>query len=93
MRGDSLPFAHASPKRDSTPGNAADQHANAQTTKHATRPWVSLLRAAEYLSEPAESLRKKIERAARGRSEAHFDGVYARKFGRLWKLHLGDWHR
>ncbi len=54
--------------------------------------WVSLLRAAEHLDEPPESLRKKIERAARGATSTAIDGVDFRRFGRLWKARLSaEW--
>ena len=85
--------------RELDSNDASAERPTARRVKTITRrqptggPWVSLLRAAEYLSEPAESLRKKIERAARGSSEANMNGLQAKKFGRLWKVHLGDWQR
>lgn len=60
--------------------------------------WISLVRAAQFLGESPESLRKKLTRAARkgddGVVEAEFDGIRARKLGRNWKVRLsGGWLR
>lgn len=54
--------------------------------------WLGIQRAAELLDEDPESLRKKLERAAKptreGHIEAVIDGVRGRKFARLWKVQL-----
>jgi hypothetical protein len=54
--------------------------------------WLGIQRAAELLDEDPESLRKKLERAARRTSDGHveseIDGVRGRKFARLWKVQL-----
>lgn len=52
--------------------------------------WVSLVRAAEHLDEPHESLRKKIKRSARGASATTIDGIEFRRLGRLWKCRLPE---
>jgi hypothetical protein len=56
--------------------------------------WLPLLAAAQHLGESADSLRKKLERAAvksaDGGVEAELDGLRARKLGRLWKVRLSD---
>jgi len=56
------------------------------------QPWISLLSAAQHLGEPADSLRKKLDRASRqavdGVTEAKLDGLTARKLGRRWKVRL-----
>lgn len=54
--------------------------------------WLGIQRAAELLDEDPESLRKKLERAAKrtpeGHIESEIDGVRGRKFARLWKVQL-----
>ncbi len=54
--------------------------------------WLGIQRAAELLDEDPESLRKKLERAAKrtpeGHVESEIDGVRGRKFARLWKVQL-----
>lgn len=56
--------------------------------------WVSLARAAQFLGESPESLRKKLVRASRktadGVVEAEFDGIKARKLGRNWKVRFSS---
>jgi len=56
--------------------------------------WSSIKVAADALGVPSVRLRRIIERhavrAADGSVEAYFDGIYARKLGRLWRVHLGE---
>lgn len=56
--------------------------------------WLAVGEAAEVLSVTPAALRRRIERNAKrsrgGQIEANIDGVRARKFGRLWRVRLGD---
>ncbi|HWZ89840.1 MAG TPA: hypothetical protein VNW92_13350 [Polyangiaceae bacterium] len=56
--------------------------------------WFTVRAAAEILGLTCEALRKQLERnvqrAPDGGTEAHLDGVRARKFGRLWRVSFGD---
>jgi hypothetical protein len=59
--------------------------------------WYALREAAELLSVSPEALRKQFERRARvaadGGTEAHVDGVRARKFANRWRVSFGQaWH-
>ncbi len=55
--------------------------------------WLPLPTAATALGLTAAALRRTLERNAKvgvdGTVEANIDGVRARKFGRLWRVHLG----
>lgn len=61
-----------------------------QTPSAAT--WMSIQRAAAFLGLGAAALRRSLERHATpgrdGVTEAHVDGVHARKLGRLWRVRL-----
>ncbi len=53
--------------------------------------WVSLGAAASHLGMSYEALRKMLERRSRvvaGTVEAAFDGVRARRLGKIWRVHL-----
>ncbi len=54
--------------------------------------WMTVERAAAFLSLPVVTLRRALERNARttpeGATVAHIDGVTARKLGRLWRVWL-----
>ncbi len=56
--------------------------------------WYALRQAAAILSVSPEALRKQFERKARlagdGGTEAHVDGVRARKFANRWRVSFGD---
>lgn len=60
----------------------------------ALRPgsWVGVEEAAAFLSVPAVTLRRSLERNARkgedGAISAQVDGISARKLGRLWRVWL-----
>jgi hypothetical protein len=66
---------------------------SATTTPSPTR-WTSVPTAAGLLGLTAGALRKTIERnavkVADGGTEAHLDGLRARKLGRLWRVTLGS---
>ena len=55
--------------------------------------WISTAEAAGVLGIDEVTLRRKCDRGARktldGAIEASFDGIRARKLGRLWRLLLG----
>jgi len=58
--------------------------------------WVGVEEAAGFLSVPAVTLRRSLERNARrdgdGAVSAQVDGITARKLGRLWRVWLNaDW--
>lgn len=62
-----------------------------ETTRPTGQPiWLGIPRAAELLDEEPESLRKKLERAARRgpdeQIESDINGLRGRKLGRLWKV-------
>lgn len=65
-------------------------------TSHGQGPrgWVCIRTAAEFLGTSPDALRRSIERhVVRGPDgvlEANINGVRARKFGRLWRVKLGD---
>jgi hypothetical protein len=54
--------------------------------------WMTVEQAAAFLSLPAVTLRRSLERHARatpdGGTVAHTDGITARKIGRLWRVWL-----
>ena len=56
--------------------------------------WHALRAAAAILDVSPEALRKQFERkaqrAADGGTEAHLDGVRARKFANRWRVSFGD---
>jgi hypothetical protein len=59
-------------------------------------PWLSVAKAADLLDLSPTALRRTLERrtvrACDGGTEAHVDGVRARKFGRLWRVRFsGSW--
>lgn len=62
-----------------------------------TRGWVSIATAAAFLDLSPDRLRKTVERHARkvdGAIESNVDGVFARKFGRLWRVRFSaSWTR
>ncbi len=73
--------------------SSAARNGRATRTRGSSRAiWLGIQRAAELLDEDPESLRKKLERAARRTSEGHLesdiDGVRGRKLARLWKVQL-----
>jgi hypothetical protein len=55
--------------------------------------WHAVSEAAKHLAVTPSALRKQLERnavkARDGGVEAEFDGVRARKLGRLWRVSLG----
>ena len=55
--------------------------------------WYPLRDAAEILAISPDALRKqferRVERAADGGTEAHVDGVRARKFANRWRVSFG----
>jgi hypothetical protein len=60
--------------------------------------WYALREAASILSVSPEALRKHFERKARraadGGTEAHVDGVRARKFANRWRVSFDEaWQR
>jgi hypothetical protein len=65
--------------------------ANANRTSKAGS-WMTVEQAAEFLSLPAVTLRRTLERNARpapdGSTVAHAHGITARKLGRLWRVWL-----
>jgi hypothetical protein len=59
-----------------------------------SRPrWFTVRDAASALAITPDALRRSLERHATlahdGGTEAHIDGLRARKFGRLWRVQLG----
>jgi hypothetical protein len=52
--------------------------------------WWSLARLAVHLGESAETLRKKVLRAARGAPHVELDGIRFRKWGRMWKARVPE---
>ena len=56
--------------------------------------WLTIRDAAIVLSVPANNLRRTLERHAQsvadGGTEAEIDGLRARKFGRQWRVMLGN---
>jgi hypothetical protein len=60
----------------------------------ASMRWLSLAKAALVLDLSPTALRRTLERRATrtddGSVEAEIDGVRARKFGRLWRVQLGE---
>jgi len=62
----------------------------------AERHWLSVARVALLLDLTPDALRRRLERKTTigedGAIEAHFDGIHARKVGRLWRVSLGpEW--
>lgn len=84
------------PSNDQEPGSLVPETTTKTRARRSGGPvralWLGIQRAAELLDEDPESLRKKLERAARRTSEGHveseIDGVRGRKFARLWKVQL-----
>ena len=62
--------------------------------KQPARRWVTVRDAAEFLSMRPDALRRSFERHAQaardGGIEANIDGLKARKFGRHWRVMLGE---
>jgi hypothetical protein len=60
----------------------------------AVNRWLCIARAATLLDMSSSALRRAIERRAQrggdGVITADFDGIRARKFGRLWRVQLGS---
>lgn len=56
--------------------------------------WMTVVSASEILDLSPEALRRTLERhavrAPDGGTEAHVDGVRARKFGRLWRVQFSE---
>jgi len=56
--------------------------------------WHTLTDAAEFLSLNPDALRRQLERhairAKDGGTEAHIDGVRARKFANRWRVSFGE---
>lgn len=56
--------------------------------------WFTLIDAAERLSLNPDALRRQLERnavrAKDGGTEAHIDGVRARKFANRWRVSFGE---
>jgi hypothetical protein len=56
--------------------------------------WLALVEAAERLSMSPDALRRHFERHAKrakdGGTEAHIDGVRARKFANRWRVSFGE---
>lgn len=54
--------------------------------------WTTLPLAAAELGVPENSLRRAIERGQQRKADgtivSHFDGVFARKLGRVWRVRL-----
>lgn len=57
--------------------------------------WLAIEAAAQVLGLQVVTLRRTLERNARkgpaGTIEAKVDGIVGRKFGRQWRVWLGDW--
>jgi hypothetical protein len=62
--------------------------------KRTVTRWYTLHDAAERLSLTADALRRQFERhairAKDGGTEAHIDGVRARKFANRWRVSFGE---
>ena len=71
----------------------ADQKPEIAKTKPSPG-WMGMEEAAGFLGVSAVTLRRSIERNARTTEDgvlvAHFDGVMARKLGRLWRVRLDE---
>ncbi len=73
--------------------SGADQKPGLAKTKPSAG-WMGMEEAAAFLGLPAVTLRRNIERHARASENgvlvACFDGVTARKLGRLWRVRLDE---
>lgn len=68
--------------------------ARSSSRRSTSHKWYTLTDAAERLSVSADALRRQLERhtvrARDGGTEAHIDGVRARKFANRWRVSFGE---